>query len=76
MTGEQGYHMNHLPNLRCNAVSFESDLCEEAHIMQLQEADAGETQKSFLIRSEEARFVYFLLDVILVRMLIYNINII
>ena len=59
MTGEQGYHMNHLPNLRCNAVSFESDLCEEAHIMQLQEADAGETQKSFLIRSEEARFVYF-----------------
>ena len=51
--------MNHFPNLRCNAVSFESDLCEEAHIMQLQEADAGETQKSFLIRSEEARFVYF-----------------
>ena len=36
--------------------------------MQLQEADAGETQKSFLIRSEEARFVYF--PVILVRMLI------
>ena len=60
--------MNHFPNLRCNAVSFESDLCEEAHIMQLQEADAGETQKSFLIRSEEARFVYF--PVILVRMLI------
>ena len=51
--------MNHFPNVRCNAVSFESDLCEEAHIMQLQEADAGETQKSFLIRSEEARFVYF-----------------
>ena len=68
--------MNHFPNLRCNAVSFESDLCEEAHIMQLQEADAGETQKSFLIRSEEARFVYFLLDVILVKMLIYNIDII
>ena len=59
MIGEQGSHMNHFPNVRCNAVSFESDLCEEAHIMQLQEADAGETQKSFLIRSEEARFVYF-----------------
>ena len=44
--------------LRCNAVSFGSNVCEEAHIMQLQEADSGETQKSFLIRSEEERSVY------------------
>ena len=44
--------------LRCNAVSFGSNVCEEAHIMQLQEADSGETQKSFLIRSEEERSVH------------------
>ena len=40
---------------RCNAITFESDLCEEAHIWSLVEADSGETPKDFLIRSEEAR---------------------
>ena len=40
---------------RCNAVSFESNLCEEANVVQLEDINVGETEKDFLIRSEEVR---------------------
>ena len=40
---------------RCNAVSFESNLCEEASVMELEDINFGESEKDFLIRSDEVR---------------------
>ena len=40
---------------RCNAVSFESNLCEEASVMELEDINVGESEKDFLIRSDEVR---------------------
>ena len=40
---------------RCNAVNFESNVCEEANVVQLDEIDGDEDEKSFLIRSKEAK---------------------
>ena len=42
---------------RCNAVHFESNLCEEAKLKVLKEADADEDEKNILIRLEDARQV-------------------
>ena len=40
---------------RCNAVSFESNVCEEAQVMELENINVGEQEKDFLIRSDEIR---------------------
>ena len=40
---------------RCNAVSFESNVCEEAQVMELENINDGEQEKDFLIRSDEIR---------------------
>ena len=42
---------------RCNAVHFESNLCEEAKLKELKEADVDEEEKDILIRLEDARQV-------------------
>ena len=42
---------------RCNAVHFESNLCEEAKLKELKEADVDEEEKDVLIRLEDARQV-------------------
>ena len=42
---------------RCNAVHFESNLCEEAKLKELREADVDEEEKDILIRLEDARQV-------------------
>ena len=40
---------------RCNAVNFESNVCEEANVLHLEDIDVGQAEKSFLIRSEDAK---------------------
>ena len=40
---------------RCNAVSFESNVCEEAQVMELENINVGEQEKDFLIRSDDMR---------------------
>ena len=43
---------------RCNAVNFESNVCEEANVMHLEDIDVGQEEKSFLIRSEDAKYAF------------------
>ena len=43
---------------RCNAVNFESNVCEEANVMLLEDIDVGQEEKSFLIRSEDAKYAF------------------
>ena len=40
---------------RCNAVSFESNVCEEAQVMELENINVGDEEKDFLIRSDDMR---------------------
>ena len=44
-----------IPVYRCNAVKFESNVCEEAKVMHLEDIDVGQAEKSFLLRSEDAK---------------------
>ena len=46
---------NYIIIQRCNAVHFESNLCEEAKLKELREADVDEEEKDILIRLEDAR---------------------
>ena len=47
------------PIQRCNAVAFGSNLCEEAKVTQLENVSAGESEKDFLIRSNDERLLVF-----------------
>ena len=48
---------SHVVTQRCNAVNFESNVCEEANVLHLEDIDAGDSEKSFLIRSEAVEYV-------------------
>ena len=48
---------NYIIIQRCNAVHFESSLCEEAKLKELKEAGFDEEEKDVLIRLEDARQV-------------------
>ena len=50
---------------RCNAVKFEGNVCEEAKVTQLEDIEVGPAEKSFLIRSEDAKYVFIVLRLFL-----------